>query len=165
VAWVLTQDIVFNRSRPCKKNDKATVELKNNHVVRKQAFYWRYDVSEERELLNELWRLMSLRLNFFTSTNKPTGFTNTAGGRGRRTNDIPESPWQHDIKRPCVDVDVVGVEKQIAGINPSDMIREITLNQHQLTQLAAEKTQALSESRKLDMTSFEKSNCQLQLSN
>jgi hypothetical protein len=45
------------------------------------------------------------------------------------------------------------------------MIREITQNQQQLTQLAAEKTRAISESRKLDMTSFEKSNRQLQLSN
>ena len=55
-----------------------------NHVVRKHAFYWRYDTTEERELLNRLWRLVSLRMNFFTPTKKPIGYDQTAGGRRRR---------------------------------------------------------------------------------
>lgn len=164
VAWVLAQDIAFTRSRPYQKNDQATVESKNNHVVRKHAFYWRYDTSEERELLNELWRLVSLRLNFFTPTKKPIGFTETASGRRRRTYDRPETPWQR-VKRSCIDVNVAEVEKRIAGINPADLTREITQIQQQLTHLAAEKTRALSESRKLDMTSLEKSIRRLQPSN
>lgn len=47
-------------SWPYQKNKQTTVETKNIHVVRKQAFYWRYDTSKERELLNALWRLVSL---------------------------------------------------------------------------------------------------------
>ena len=49
------------------------MESKNNHAVRKHAFYWRYDSQQELELLNRLWRLVSLRLNFFTSTKKAVG--------------------------------------------------------------------------------------------
>ena len=33
---------------------------------------WRYDTGEELALLNQLWPLVSLRLNFFTPTKKPT---------------------------------------------------------------------------------------------
>ncbi len=38
-------EIFFTRSRPYKKNDQATIESKNNHLVRKYAFYYRYDTA------------------------------------------------------------------------------------------------------------------------
>ncbi len=44
--------------RPYQKNDQAHVESKNNHVVRKHAFYWRYDTAAELGLLNRLWQLV-----------------------------------------------------------------------------------------------------------
>ncbi|KAZ44930.1 hypothetical protein AN99_02630 [Mycobacterium tuberculosis M1410] len=74
--WLQARDIAQTRSRPYQKNDQAHVESKNNHVVRKHAFYWRYDTGEELELLNRLWPLVSLRCNFFTPTKKPVGYTN-----------------------------------------------------------------------------------------
>lgn len=40
--WLQDADIAFTRSRPYRKNDQATVESKNNHVVRKNAYYYRY---------------------------------------------------------------------------------------------------------------------------
>lgn len=51
--WLQARDIAQTGSRPYKKNDQATVESKNNHVVRKHAFYWRYDTGEEVALLNQ----------------------------------------------------------------------------------------------------------------
>jgi hypothetical protein len=93
-AWLQAGDIEQTRSRPYQKNDQAHVESKNNHVVRKHAFYWRYDTPEELELLNRLWRLVSLRLNFFTPTKKPVGYTTTANGRRKRVYDKPATPWQ-----------------------------------------------------------------------
>ncbi|MDR2382180.1 MAG: transposase family protein [Bifidobacteriaceae bacterium] len=80
-------DIAQSRSRPYKKNDQATVESKNNHVVRKHAFHWRYDTPAELDLLNRLWRLVSLRLNFFTPTRKPLSYQTTASGRRKRVYD------------------------------------------------------------------------------
>lgn len=70
--WLQARDIAQTRSRPYQKNDQAHVESKNNHVVRKHAFYWRYDTGEELELLNRLWPLVSLRCNFFTPTKSPS---------------------------------------------------------------------------------------------
>ena len=67
------RDIYFTRSRPYKKNDQATIESKNNHLVRKYGFYYRYDTSEERHALNRLWKLVNDRLNYLTPTKKPVG--------------------------------------------------------------------------------------------
>ena len=92
--WLQARDIAQTRSRPYRKNDQATVESKNNHVVRKHAFYWRYDTPAELALLNELWQLVSLRLNFFTPTRKPIAYATTADGRRKRVYDTPATPWQ-----------------------------------------------------------------------
>ena len=154
--WLQKEDIAFTRSRPYKKNDQATVESKNNHVVRKHAFYWRYDTTEERELLNRLWRMVSLRMNFFTPTKKPIGYDQTAGGRRRHAYDQPKTPWQR-VKCSGIPVDIESVEARIPGINHADLIREINAIQQQLTHLAAEKTRALTQTRRLDMASLEKS--------
>ena len=54
--WLQNRDIEQTRSRPYQKNDQATVESKNNHVVRKHAFYWRYDTPEQLVLLNKCRR-------------------------------------------------------------------------------------------------------------
>ena len=88
--WLQARDIAQTRSRPYRKNDQATVESKNNHVVRKHAFYWRYDTPAALILLNEMWPLVSLRLNFFTPTRKPIAYTTTAHGRRRTRLRRPE---------------------------------------------------------------------------
>ena len=117
-----------------------------NRVVRKHCFYWRCDTTEERELLHRLWRLVSLRMNFFTPTMKPIGYDQTAGGRRRRIYDQSKTPWQR-VKCSGVPVDIESVERRIAGINPADLTCEFTAIQQQLTHLAAEKTRALTQTR------------------
>lgn len=56
--WLQERDIAQTRSRPHHKNDQATVESKNNHVVRRHGFYWRYDTPAELDRLNQLWALV-----------------------------------------------------------------------------------------------------------
>lgn len=46
------------------KNDQATIESKNNHLVRRYGFYYRYDTPTELRILNQLWPLVNDRLNF-----------------------------------------------------------------------------------------------------
>ena len=70
IAWAGLQQIFFTRSRPYKKNDQATIESKNNHLVRKYAFYYRYDTSDERAVLNRLWPLVNDRLNYLDSNHQ-----------------------------------------------------------------------------------------------
>ena len=77
ITWAGERDIYFTRSRPYKKNDQATIESKNNHLVRKYGFYYRYDTREERAVLNRLWTLVNDRLNYLTPTMKPIGYASS----------------------------------------------------------------------------------------
>jgi len=161
-AWLQQHDIEQTRSRPYRKNDQATVESKNNHVVRKHAFYWRYDTSAELELLNQLWAVVSLRLNFFTPTKKPTGYTTAANGRRQKVYDDPRTPWQRVKNCDLLDEETIGrVEQRIIGVNPADLTRQITAIQHNLTLLARDKTQSAIAARHLDMASLQSSTTRL----
>src|ERR1700757_2304958 len=143
-AWLQAGDIEQTRSRPYQKNDQAHVESKNNHVVRKHAFYWRYDTPEELELLNRLWRLVSLRLNFFTPTKKPVGYTTTANGRRKRVYNKPATPGQRLQASDVLDAQQLSdVSARIEGINPADLTRQINTIQMRLLDLAKTKNEAL----------------------
>ena len=157
-AWLQDRDIAQTRSRPYQKNDQAHVESKNNHVVRKHAFYWRYDTPAELELLNELWPLVSLRCNFFTPTKKPVGYTTTAGGRRKRIYDSPATPWQRLQSSGVLDAQQLSnVAARIEGINPADLTRQINTIQMQLLDLAKAKTEALAAARHLDLQALQPS--------
>jgi hypothetical protein len=155
--WLQQHDIEQTRSRPYRKNDQATVESTNNHVVRKHAFYWRYDSAAELELLKQLWLLVSARLNFFTRTKKPVGHT-TNNGRRQRIYDKPQTPWQRvKNSKLLAEQEIEIVEEHIIGINPADLTRQINLIQTQITALARDETQSVITQRQLDMASLQPS--------
>lgn len=161
--WLQERDIAQTRSRPYKKNDQATVESKNNHVVRKHAFYWRYDTPAELALLGELWPLVSMRLNFFTPTKKPSGYATSADGRRKRLYDSPKTPWQRVRESGLLtDEQARVVQARIDGVNPADLTRRINQIQLRLTELSQAKTEAMAASRHLDMASLEPSIHRLQ---
>ena len=156
--WLQDRDIAQTRSRPYQKNDQAHVESKNHHVVRKHAFYWRYDTAQELELLNRLWRLVSLRLNFFTPTKKPVGYTTTAAGRRKRIYDKPATPWQRLPVSGVLDKQQLSdVAARVEGINPADLTRQINTIQMQLLDLAKAKTEALAAARHIDLEALQPS--------
>lgn len=156
--WLQARDIEQTRSRPYQKNDQAHVESKNNHVVRKHAFYWRYDTPQELELLNRLWRLVSLRLNFFTPTKKAVGYTTTADGRKKRIYDKPATPWQRLQASEVLDAQHLSVmAARVDGINPADLTRQINAIQMQLLDLAKVKTEALAAARHVDLQALQPS--------
>lgn len=156
--WLQDRDIAQTRSRPYRKNDQAHVESKNHHVVRKHAFYWRYDTAAELKLLNQLWRLVSLRLSFFTPTKKATGYTTTAQGRRKRIYDKPATPWQRLQKSGVLDPQQLShISARIEGINPADLTRQINALQMQLLDLAKTKTETLAAARHLDLQTLQPS--------
>lgn len=158
VGWLQERDIAQTRSRPYQKNDQAHVESKNNHVVRKHAFYWRYDTADELDLLNRLWRLVSLRLNFFSPTKKPVGYTTTADGRRKRIYDMPRTPWQRLQASNVLDTQQLSaVAVRIEQINPAELTREINAIQMQLLDLAQAKTEALAAARHVDLEALQPS--------
>ena len=139
------------------------MESKNNHVVRKHAFHWRYDTPEELGLLNELWPLVSLRLNFFTPTKKPVGYATVADGRRKRLYAKPRTPWQRVLNSGLLTAEqATAVQDRIAGVNPADLTRRINQIQLQLIELSRDKTEAMTARRHLDMASLEPSIRRLQ---
>lgn len=144
ISWAAQMEIFFTRSRPYKKNDQATIESKNNHLVRKYAFYYRYDTAEERAVLNRLWKLVNDRLNYLTPTIKPIGYTSSADGRRRRRYDTPQTPLQRllaaGVLSPAQQADLIAYRD---SLNPAQIGRQIADLQNRLLILAKEKTEQL----------------------
>jgi transposase InsO family protein len=144
IKWAGEMQIFFTRSRPYKKNDQATIESKNNHLVRKYGFYYRYDTNEERIVLNRLWRLVNDRFNYLTPTKKPIGFGTDTAGRRKRLYDKPATPLDRLLAAGVL------APKQAAelaayrdSLNPAKIAREIADLQIVLLKLAKDKTEQL----------------------
>jgi len=149
VEWATKLDIFFTRSRPYRKNDQAAVESKNNHLVRRYGMYWRYDTHVELDLLNQLWHLVNDRLNYFTPTIKPVGWTTDSVGRRKRVYDKPATPYARLLA-----AGVLSQQQQAelaayrASLDTLDLARRIDAIQARLVQLAAAKTRQLQEATK-----------------
>lgn len=144
IKWASEREIFFTRSRPYKKNDQATIESKNNHLVRKYGFYYRYDTDGERVVLNRLWRLVNDRLNYLTPTKKPVGFGTDRNGRRTRLYDKPKTPLDRllaaKVLAPAQEVELVAYRD---SLNPAALGREIADLQAVLLKLAKDKTEQL----------------------
>ena len=144
IKWAGEREIFFTRSRPYKKNDQATIESKNNHLVRKYGFYYRYDTVEERVVLNRLWRLVNDRLNYLTPTKKPVGFGTDRNGRRTRLYDKPRTPLDRllaaKVLAPAQEAELVTYRD---SLNPAAIGREIADIQTVLLKLSKDKTEQL----------------------
>lgn len=144
IKWAGERDIFFTRSRPYKKNDQATIESKNNHLVRKYGFYYRYDTDAERAALNRLWRLVNDRLNYLTPTKKPVGFAADRNGRRARLYDKPATPLDRllaaEVLAPAQEAKLLAYRD---SLNPAALGRTIADLQTVLLKLAKDKTEQL----------------------
>ena len=144
IGWAGDRKIFFTRSRPYKKNDQATIESKNNHLVRRYGFYHRYDTPTELNLLNQLWALVCDRLNYLTPTKKPTSWTTDQIGRRKRLYDTPATPYQRllasGILNPAQQAELAAYK---TSLKPAAMAHQIAHIQAELTRLAGLKTQRL----------------------
>lgn len=144
IAWAGERKIFYTRSRPYRKNDQATIESKNNHLVRRYGFYYRYDTAAARELLNRLWSLVNDRLNFFTPTKKPIGYATDSVGRRRRVYDDPATPYQRLLAAQVLSA---GQQDRLAqyraSLNVVTMAAQIDAVQQRLISLAAAPTRRL----------------------
>lgn len=93
--------ITFTRSRPYRKNDNCYVEQKNYSVVRKTVGYMRHDTEEELLLLNELYTILRLYINFFQPTMKLTEKTRT-GPKVTKKYDKAKTPYQRVLEATLV---------------------------------------------------------------
>jgi len=144
IKWAAEREVYFTRSRPYKKNDQATIEAKNNHLVRKYGFYYRYDTEPERTALNRLWPLVNDRLNYLTPTKKPVGFGTDRNGRRTRLYDKPATPLDRllaaGVLSPARQAELIAYRD---SLNPAAIARQIADLQTLLLKLAKEKTEQL----------------------
>lgn len=144
IGWAGDRGIYFTRSRPYKKNDQATIESKNNHLVRKYGFYYRYDTEQERLVLNRLWPLVNDRLNYLTPTKKPTGYGTDRNARRTRLYDQPRTPLDRllaaKVLSPAQEAELVAHRD---SLNPAEIGRRIGDLQAVLLKLAKDKTEQL----------------------
>ena len=144
VDWAAGKKIFFTRSRPYKKNDQATIESKNNHLVRKYGFYYRYDTVEERAVLNRLWRLVNDRLNYLTPTKKPVGYSTDRAGRPKRLYDTPRTPFERLLAAGVLSpTQIAEMTAYSIGSTRAEMGRQIANLQAVLLKLAAAKTEQM----------------------
>lgn len=162
IDWLQHKDIEQTRSRPYRKDDQATVESRNNHVVRRFAFYWRCDTEEQRDLPDRLWAKTYLLLNLFTPTRKPARIEQGRDGRRRTVYDRPRTPWARVLEYDAAsradggrgyvdDATRTRIENLIASTNPARLDREIAAIQDELERLSRERTEGMARRQGLDM--------------
>jgi hypothetical protein len=88
--YCLNEEITFTRGRAGKKNDSAYAEQKNWSVVRRAVGYYRYDTSEQLDLLNRLYAVMHYYVNFFLSVMKLEQKVRQ-GSKVKRIHDKPQT--------------------------------------------------------------------------
>jgi len=112
--------------------------------VRRYAFYYRYDTSEEREVLGRLWEQVNVKLNFLTPTRKPIGWGTDKAGRRKRLYDAPRTPLDRLLDTSALTkaqkTDLVSYRNQL---NPASITRRIIELQDVLIRLAKDKTDQL----------------------
>lgn len=144
IAWAADRQIFFTRSRPYKSNDQATIESKNNHLVRRYGYYYRYDTATERKALNRLWPLVNDRLNYLTPTKKPIGYDSDRAGRRRRVYDAPATPLDRllaaGVLSSAQETELLAYRD---SLNPAKLGRQIHELQKVLLKLAKDKTDQL----------------------
>lgn len=117
--------VTFTRSREYRKNDNCYVEQKNYTAVRTYVGYMRYDTEEELEILNELYPLLRLYLNFFQPQMKLIEKTRQ-GSKVKKRYDEPKTPYQRVLDSPYVEEEAKRrLKRQYAKLNPAKLRRDI----------------------------------------
>ncbi len=101
VRYCEQEQITFTRGRAGRKNDNPYVEQKNWSIVRRTVGYARYDTPEQLNLLNDLYALLHLYLNFFLPVMKLKEKVRT-GSKVKRVYDDPQTPYARALNSPHI---------------------------------------------------------------
>ncbi len=128
IIYRYTQEIkiAFSRSRPYKKNDNCWIEQKNRTHIRNVIGYLRYDIQEELNIINDLYR-NELRLykNFFQPVIKLIA-KERINGKMHKKYDRAKTPYQRVIESNQVSEKVKKELKKIYdSLNPAELKRNI----------------------------------------
>ena len=70
IKWCEDNEITFTRGRSYRKNDNYFVEQKNNSVITSLVGYYQYEGQQALEVLEKLYKLWCLLVNYFYSSMK-----------------------------------------------------------------------------------------------
>lgn len=131
--------ITFTRSRPYRKNDNCFVEQKNWTVVRQQVGYARYDTPAELEILNQLYGVLRLWVNFFSPSQKLVSKTRR-GARVSRRYDAARTPYRRLLNSAHLSGEAKErLRRTYEALNPAALSREIGSLQRRLLSLGPAK--------------------------
>lgn len=147
--YCLSEKITFTRSRPHRKNDTCYVEQKNYSVVRKMVGYARYDTEEEQEILNQLYRLLSLYTNYFQPLRKLIK-RERVGAKVKKRYDVPKTPYRRIMEIPAITERTKETLTRLYNqINPAQLKREMEKLQERLIDLTVEKKRLQKEQKEV----------------
>lgn len=101
VSWTKERKIRFTRCRRGKKNDSASVEERNGHVVRQWVGDERLDCPEAVDALNAYYETLLRFLNHFVAVRKTLTKTRV-GGKYARTHDQARPPYRRALDHPDI---------------------------------------------------------------
>jgi len=133
--------ITFTRSRAGNKNDGCHVEQKNWSVVRQAVGYHRYDTAAELALLNQIYALVRLQINFFSPQQKLVSKTRH-GAKVTKKYDMAQTPYQRVLASPDISKKIkAALTAQYRQLNPAQIRRDILALNDQLLAVVKAKHQ------------------------
>jgi len=133
--WCHRAGITFTRSRPYKKNDNCFVEQKNGSIVRRVIGRDRYSSKQAYEVLNRVYYLLRLYINFFQPVMKLTLKTRH-GAKVHRVYDIAQTPYQRVLKSEALNEKRKSeIISTYSHLNPVHLLKQINSNVERLWQL------------------------------
>jgi hypothetical protein len=125
LAFCADRKITFTRSRPGRKNDGAHVEQKNWSVVRQTVGYHRYSGEVQVDVLNGIYALLGLLINFFTPQQKLISKTRE-GSKVIKHHDTARTPLQRLLADSRVNRHITDpLQARYHTLNPARIRREI----------------------------------------
>jgi len=126
VVWCRREGIRFTRGRSYRKNDQAWVEQKNGFVVRRLVGYDRYSSRAAYLVLQGLYGLLRLQLNFFRPVRKLVS-KRRVGSTVLKRYDAAQTPYQRLLAAEVLSAaQRQALERQFLTINPVALAQQIT---------------------------------------
>lgn len=133
--------ITFTRSRPYRKNDNCFVEQKNWSVVRRFVGHGRLEGEAAAKMLEALYGVLRLYLNFFVPSMKLIAKTQR-GSHVTKRYDEAKTPYQRVLASSAVSTTIkASLRRVYPTLNPAALLRTIRRLQHQLLRLEAVSTE------------------------
>jgi hypothetical protein len=125
LTWCRREGLRFTRGRPYRKNDQAWAEQRNWLAVRRVVGHDRYSSRAAFTVLQRLYGLLRLQLNFFRPVRTLVS-KHRVGSKVRKFYDAPQTPYQRalaaDVLSPTARQ---ALAQQVRALDPIALARDI----------------------------------------